>query len=132
MSEQKRVYTRRVPVLRTLESRRLNENERCNLLKRKDGFYQVILKQGKINTYLVEDISQYDARTIEDAFYRIKTSEDFFTEKRNLVLRLDEGGDGEGGDEGDLERDLEGDLDDTGKPDPFRYAEEMLNHDDKE
>lgn len=131
MSRQKRVYTKGVPVLRTIESRRLNENERCNLLKRKDGCYQVILKQGKINTCLVEDISQYDPRTIEDAFYRIKSIEDFKRERENLVLDQDEMIETEEG-EGDLERDLDKDLDGTGKPDPFRYAEEMLNHDDKE
>lgn len=143
MSEQKGPYTRKVFALRTLESRKLGRGSKCSLLGRSDGYYQVIFKKDGKRFYLVDNITQYDKRIIEDAYYRIRTLEDFEREREELIL---EPGEEESiralkkrdsyPDNLENERDFEGDLDDgsDGEIDfnnPFAYADNLrrLNDD---
>lgn len=127
MTGQRKKYTRRIPALRTIGRRDLGNGCRCNLLKNRDGLYQVIFRKGKENFYLVDDITQYDPRTIEDAFYRIVSAGSFECfEKEREDLILDESQMMGAERLRDLEEAIEFGVD------PFADAEEMFNPRDED
>lgn len=101
MSKQRRAYARREPVPEIIDTRGLGNRCRCSLLKTSDGYYQVLLINRRGEVYLVDDPSQYDPRTIEDAFGKIRSTKDFGREREKLILDQEQMIEGDG--EGDLE-----------------------------